>query len=173
MLTSDVTTHRSIASSPGKAVAPCKTCFPPGLKGSNYHKQFASPEASNACATEQKPRLFYRWSRTLAQQHNLTSPFSCAEELRLVQAQVRVGRVSVSRFLGFEAWWQRWAGRRFCARVLQPSLSTLPDAHRGMALLRHLVVFKRFLRNRSKNPVGREPTIRTPGPKSYGGSSTT
>ena len=61
-----------------------------------------------------------------------------------MQAQVRVGRVSASRFLGFEAWWQRWAGRRFCARVLQPSLSTLPDAHRGMALLRHQVVFKRF-----------------------------
>ena len=62
-----------------------------------------------------------------------------------MQAQVRVGRVSASRFLGFEGWWQRWAGRRFCARVLQPSLSTLPDAHRGMALLRHKVVFKRFL----------------------------
>ena len=36
IVTSDVATHRSIASSPGKAVAPCKTCFPPGLKGSNY-----------------------------------------------------------------------------------------------------------------------------------------
>ena len=73
-----------------------------------------------------------------------------------MQAQVRVGRVSASRILGFEGWWQRWAGRGFCARVLQPSLSTLPDAHRGMALLRHQVVFKRFLRNRSKNPVGHD-----------------
>ena len=104
---------------------------------------------------EQKPRLFYRWSRTVAQQHSLTSPFSCADELRLAQAQVRVGRVSVSRFLGFEAWWQRWAGRRFCARVLQPSLSTLPDAHRGMALLRYQVVFKRFLQKSGRSPYSR------------------
>ena len=63
-------------------------------------RMHAQPGRNHACAMP----LLSLVPRTLALQDNLTSPFSRAEELRLAQPQVRVGRVSASRFLGFEAW---------------------------------------------------------------------